>query len=58
MFISDLGVNIEDSIVMILKYVDDTKVMGVFNTEEDISVFQETLDQILNWASNNGMELS
>ena len=38
-FICDLGIDLEESVIKILKYVDDTKVLGVTNTSEDVLKF-------------------
>ena len=55
-FISDLGEGLEDSVSKVLKYVDDTKVFGVANTEDQVVSFQETLNDVFIWAEHNNMK--
>ena len=54
-FIGDLGINMEDAMHKVLKYVDDSKFMGVVNNLEEVAAFQEKLNQIYNWANENNM---
>ena len=53
-YISDLGSDMLDK-ERIFKYVDDTKVLGNINDEDDVSKFQEDLQNIYDWADPNYM---
>ena len=54
-FIGDLGIDLEDEMHKILKYVVDSKFMGVVNKSDDVATFHEKLNQIYNWATENNM---
>ena len=44
-FIVDLGQDVQD-VVDILKYVDDSKILGSIRTEDDVEIYQEHLNNI------------
>ena len=54
-FIQDLGIDMENAMIHILKFVDDTKVMGDIKNEDDILMLQNNLDKIYSWACDNNM---
>ena len=39
----------------ILKYVDDSKVLGRITEEEDVANFQNCLHEVYSWAGQNNM---
>ena len=56
-FISDLGMDLDDSLVKILKYVDDTKVLGVIDDDDQVESFQANLNLVFDWAGKKQYEM-
>ena len=54
-YIQDLGNDINKTIMNILKFVDDSKVIGKVNTCDDIEKLQNHMTQIYDWADKNHM---
>ena len=54
-FISDLNFKNTSDFVSILKYVDDSKVTGRIENEEDVYTLQENLSDIYDWADHNNI---
>ena len=54
-FVSDLGENLDLAIAKILKYVDDSKILGKIATEEDVFKLQDEVNSIYSWATLNNM---
>ena len=54
-YIGDLGSDISSAEALVLKYVDDSKVIQGVSTEEDVSDFQDTLGKIYHWQHVNNM---
>ena len=44
-----------ETITKILKYVDDTKVIGKICNDSDFQNYQNTLDSVYQWQQNNNM---
>ena len=56
MFIGDLGIEFKnDSNIEVLKYVDDSKILGFIKNEEDIENLQLKLNDVYDWAKINNM---
>ena len=55
-FISDLEKNLESSIVELLKYVDDSKIICEIGSPEDVEDSQKSLDVSYRWAAENNMK--
>ena len=55
-FIGDLGKNLDPEVANILKYVDNSKILGFVKTVEDVNKLQIQLDDIYKWADANNME--
>ena len=49
--INDIDINISESIISI--FADDTKLTKVIKKEEDLEAFQEDLEKLYTWASEN-----
>ena len=54
-FIEDLGDTLNKSVASILKYVDDSKLIGDLKNVEDVDLFQSELNEIYTWATRNNM---
>ena len=54
-YIQDLGLDVDTEIINILKFVDDSKILGKVNDENDIEKFQKHMEMIYNWADKNHM---
>ena len=54
-FISDLGVDL-DTESLLLKYIDDSKVIRGSMTEDDIESLQAELEKLYKWQAANNME--
>ena len=54
-YIQDLGSDVNNSLIRILKFVDDSKVMASVLTDDDIIELQSNLEKIYNWAGMNNM---
>ena len=57
-FIGDLGTNIPKDEAMVLKYVDDTKIIKGVSKEEDVLSFQDTLQKVYTWQKENNMKFN
>jgi hypothetical protein len=55
-FIADLGANLGPGSALLLKYVDDTKVVKEVTSMEDIKAFQVDLEALYDWQVSNNME--
>jgi ribonuclease P/MRP protein subunit RPP40 len=55
-FIADLGANLGPGSALILKYVDDTKVVKEVSSMKDIEALQEDLNMVYDWQVSNNME--
>jgi hypothetical protein len=55
-FIADLGGDLAVGSSMILKYVDDTKLIKGVSSAEDIEAMQEDLESLYQWQQSNNME--
>jgi ribonuclease P/MRP protein subunit RPP40 len=55
-FITDLGGDLDLVSTMILKFVDDTKLIKGVSSPEDIEDLQEDLEKLYKWQSENNME--
>ena len=56
MYIQDLGEDINQTIMDILKFVDDSKIIAEVNDENDIEILQLNLEKIYSWADKNYMK--
>ena len=54
-YISDLQMTNPETFSLLLKFVDDSKVLTRTSTEEDVLKLQEDLTQVYRWASDNHM---
>ena len=54
-YIQDLGDDINKTIMNILKFVDDSKVIGKVNKFDDIEKLQNHMTRIYDWADKNHM---
>jgi hypothetical protein len=54
-FIEDLGLDLDDAQATLLKFVDDSKLIGGSVVESDVEQFQVTLDRVYLWAEANNM---
>ena len=54
-FIGDLRNNLDPEVANILKYVDDSKILGFVKTVEDVNKLQIQLEYIYKWADANNM---
>ena len=54
-YIQDLGVDIDKTIMNILKFVDDSKIIGKVTKCDDIEQLQTHMESIYNWADVNNM---
>ena len=52
-----LYINVLESHVPLYKYVDDSTLFEICNTN-DISVMQESIDRAVNWTNNNSMKIN
>ena len=57
-FIADLGIDLNQDITLILKYVDDTKCIQQIRNEEDVELLQVSLDQLYKWQEENNMKFN
>ncbi|CAM5166439.1 unnamed protein product [Eretmochelys imbricata] len=55
LFITDLGTK---SGSVLIKFVDDTKLGGIANTERDQDIKLEDLDDLVNWSNSNRMKFN
>jgi ribonuclease P/MRP protein subunit RPP40 len=55
-FIADLGGDLAMGSSMILKYVDDTKVIKGVSSAEDMEALQDDLEKLYQWQQSNNME--
>ncbi|CAM4552817.1 unnamed protein product [Caretta caretta] len=55
LFITDLGTK---SGSVLIKFVDDTKLGGIANTEKDWDITQKNLDDLVNWTNSNRMKFN
>jgi hypothetical protein len=55
-FIADLGDNLGPGSAVLLKYVDDTKVVKEVNSMEDMEALQVDLEALYDWQVTNNME--
>ena len=46
---------VEELQLMLLKFVDDTKVIGAVSSEDHLMRFQEVLNNIYRWSDTNNM---
>ncbi|CAM4653200.1 unnamed protein product [Caretta caretta] len=53
LFIADLGTKSRN---VLIKFVDDTKLGGIANTEKDQDIIQEDLEDLVNWSNSNRMK--
>ena len=54
-YIQNLGEDVDSTIIVILKFIDDLKVIGSIKSENNIIVFQNNLEKIYEWANKNHM---
>ena len=54
-YIQDLGVDLDQTLVRILKFVDDSKIIRGVRNHEEVQQFQEDLEKIYSWADSNHM---
>ena len=55
-FISDLGLDLDQDFATLLKYVDDTKCFSKVAKEEDVEALQGVLNSLYKWQVSNNME--
>ena len=55
-FIADLGNNISPEVALVLKFVDDTKIVMEIKGDEDVEVLQCLLDDLYRWQDENNMK--
>ena len=56
MYIQDLGEDINQTIMDIVKFVDNFKIIAEVNDENDIKILQLNLEKIYSWADKNHMK--
>ena len=54
-FIGDLGTSIPEDLAQVLKYVDDTKLLKVTTTPEEVEDLQMALESLYTWQEDNNM---
>ena len=54
-YIQDPGMDVNNTLIRILKFFDDSKVMANVMTDDDIIDLQTNLEKTYAWAGNNNM---
>ena len=54
-FLSDLDENLHNSAILILKYVDNSKILAGVTSLDNVERTQVSLDGIYNWVETNNM---